>query len=186
MRFPLAILSLWVVVDASAQAQSAGGGAPQQDEAPAGKEIAFGVSLTPAWEIPAGLWFTPGIRLSASFGSRLAIDVDAGRLFGADTESEQLRRSFAALIRWKAKTPSGPGSTSFWSVGYARVPITWLRDEPFAQSRKTAHTALLIAHGWEQAVRQRRVAAEIGFSGGDGYLLYSTITVQLRLLHRSQ
>ena len=42
-----------------------------------------------------------------------------------------------------------------------------------------AHTALSMGHGWSQAFQNgARLVNEVGFSGGDGFMVYANLGIQ--------
>lgn len=178
MRLPLHVI---LILALGGQAQAQGSATSGQPEPPQRTGFAAGFAVTPHWEFAAGnVWLAPGIRLSAPLGPRVALDVEASRLFGADTASELLRRIYMAQVRWMASGTRQDPISSYWSVGYAHLPIRYT-DARRARLNKKAHGALLIGRGWQQTFGRRRVSAEVGFSGGDGYVLYSTVAIQLRI-----
>lgn len=142
-------------------------------------ELAIGAVITPALE-GGGPWFMPAIRLSAPLGSKLAIDVDAGRIFGGVNKYAEIQRFYGAQIRFLRSELRSDSTRGYWLVGPLYLPFTKL-DGKGNFVRHTSTTFLTVGHGWDQLFPSgSRLNGEIGLSGGDGFIFYARAGVQWR------
>ena len=168
----LGCLLMTVALTASAHAQDGSPAATALRERPA-----FGVFATPALE-GGGPWFLPAIRLSAPLGPRFGIDVDAGRVFGASSKFSEMRSYYAGQIRFVRSSGKVDGESRYWLAGLMYLRNAKL-DGVGGVRNHTSHTALSLGHGWAQGFQNgARLVNEVGFSGGDGFMVYANLGVQ--------
>lgn len=140
--------------------------------------VAFGGVFAPALE-GSGPWLMPSIRLSVPLGARHGIDVDSGAIVGGVNKYSEIRSFLAFQIRFLKEPLDAQGRTRYWLIGPMYMPDVQVDRERRVVSRK-GHTALTIGHGWAQRFRSgARVTGEIGFSGGDGFLVFAGLGVQI-------
>ena len=66
------------------------------------------------------------------------------------------------------------GSARYWLYGLRYTPIKW----PPEKVEPHDDLAVTFGHGWDQVFRSRwRFGAEIGISGGNGFLLFATLVI---------
>lgn len=151
--------------------------APSESAGPPSEGITIGGIAVPAWE-GGGPWFMPGVRLSAPLGARVGVDFDAGRVYGASSKYADIRRFYAGQLRFIRRTTSADNVSRYWLGGLTYFKTTKLDGQGGVVNHQP-HTALSIGHGWSQAwANGTRVVNEIGFSGGDGFMVYATVGVQ--------
>ena len=156
---------------------------PQSHSAFPRGELAIGAVITPALE-GAGPWFMPAIRLSAPLGSTLAIDLDAGRIYGGINKYAEIERFYAAQIRFVREPLRSDTTRGYWLVGPLYLPITKL-DGKGNFVRRKASTFLTVGRGWDQLFQNgSRFTGELGFSGGEGFIFYARAGLQWRPFHR--
>jgi hypothetical protein len=154
-----------------------GQGAPSESAGPPSAWIAIGGIAVPAWE-GGGPWFMPGVRLSAPLGARVGVDLDAGGVYGASSKYADIRRFYAGQLRVTRRSRSVDNVPRYWLGGLKYFKTTKL-DGHGSVVNHQPHTALSIGHGWSQVwANGTRVVNEIGFSGGDGFMVYTTVGVQ--------
>lgn len=142
-------------------------------------ELAIGAVVTPALE-GGGPWFMPAVRLSAPLGSKLAIDLDAGRIFGGINKYAEFQRFYGAQIRFVRSELRSDASRGYWLVGPLYLPFTKLDGKGNFVRRKST-TFLTVGRGWDQLFQNgSRFTGEIGLSEGDGFIFYARAGVQWR------
>ena len=169
----LILLAALALQSARVDAQTAVDPAPAQLR----ESVAVGVIATPALE-GGGPWFLPAVRLSASLGARVGVDVDAGRIYGAVNKYSDIRRFQAVQVRILGKQRPADTTDRYWVAGlmYFRIAKfdgegTFIRNKP--------HVGLTIGRGWSQVFSNgTRAVNEIGFSAGEGFMFYATAGVQ--------
>jgi hypothetical protein len=141
------------------------------------ERISLGALATPALE-GAGPWFMPAVRLSLPLGSRHGVDLDGGRIYGGSNKYADIRTFYAAQIRFLRGARLADGSARYWLAGLKYLAITKL-DGAGSVVKKKADVPATFGHGWSQVFRNgARVANEIGFSGGNGFMFYASVGVQ--------
>ena len=110
--------------------------------------------------------------MTAPLGGRVSIDVEAARVFGGRTEYGSITSLLAVNARFLRGHREADGAGRYWLTGARYYPITGA-NAPFSSD-----LAATFGHGWDQVFASgKRVAAEVGFSGGRGYLISLTIVV---------
>jgi hypothetical protein len=171
MRF-IACFLVVVAVHAGAEAS----GAPAGSAAPLQEGLAVGLLATPARE-GGGPWFLPAVRVSAPLGAKRGVDFDAGRIFGGSNKYADIRRFYAGQFRFR-RADQEDAMGRYWLVGLMFMSITKLDGQGGVRDKKP-YAALSIGHGWNQAFPNgTRAVSELGFSGGEGFMVYATIGVQ--------
>jgi len=166
------ILAVAAIVIGSCAPAYAQADSPAPSAAAPSEGIAFGALLTPALE-GGGPWFMSGLRLSLPLGARHVLDVDAGRIDGGESSYGSFRRFASAQVRFYRGPRESESPRRYWIGGLQYLP------ETESDGRRKHHNALVIGHGWSQAFRNgARVLGEVGFSVGDGFLIYVTTAVQ--------
>ena len=150
---------------------------PSDAAGPPREGISLGAVVTPAWE-GGGPWFMPAVRLSAPLGARVGVDIDAGRVFGASSKYADIRSFYAGQIRYIRKSRTPDDIARYWLTGLTYLNSTKL-DGQGATVHHKPHTALSIGHGWSYlSDNGTRAVNEIGFSGGDGFMVFVSLGVQ--------
>lgn len=172
MRIVLGVAA-WLAVAAAAHAQPT-----DLPTAPLPREgFAFGISLSPALE-GSGPWFLPGYRLTAPLGAKAALDLDAGIILGGSGMYTGIHGFYASKVRFARKPRRPAGSTSYWLTGLTFLQGTKIDSAGNPIGNRT-YNALTIGHGWNEVFRNGgRITGEVGFSGGEGYMLHATLAVQ--------
>ena len=162
-----------LLTTASAHAQDE----PADSAGPPREGISLGAVAIPALE-GGGPWFMSAIRVSAPIGARVGVDIDAGRVFGASSKYADIRSFYAGQIRF-IRTRRRPDDVArYWLTGLTYLNSTKLDGHGGAVNHKP-HTALSIGHGWSYVSDNGvRAVNEIGFSGGDGFMVYASVGVQ--------
>ena len=164
-----------VVVPSRGLAQTSGASSETRDTPH--ERVAFGLVANVALE-GSGPWLAPGLRVTMPFGARAALDVESSAVFGGGTPYGSITSFLAANIRLHRGSRKDDGSGRSWIVGLRHYPIS---RQGHAHS---SDLALTLGHGWDQVFASgRRVAGEVGFSGGSGFLFFATIVVTFPL-HR--
>ena len=139
------------------------------------ERISVGLATNIAVE-GSGPWFAPGIRVGVPVTRRLSLDLESSAVFGGKLEAPYGSiTSFLALNarRLRAERASD-GIARYWLFGLRYTPIQWPPDK----AQPHDDLALTFGHGWDQVLRSRwRVGAEIGVSGGAGFLLFATLVI---------
>ena len=121
----------------------------------------------------------PAVRVSSPLGPRRGVDVELGKIFGGSNDYAEIRKYYAAQVRF-AFRGEDPGSVRrYWFLGlkyFDRIKFNKL-------SRARSHEPDLagtLGYGWSRQIHKKaKLATEIGISGGDGFLLYAAVGVQL-------
>lgn len=127
-----------------------------------------------------GLILAPGLRLSAPLGARWGVDIEANKVFGERNPppSGSIKSFFAVNFRHLRAPRTDDGVSRYWIYGLRYTPIQWpasRRDASYDNDM-----ALTIGHGWDQTFANgMRCGAELGLSGGNGFLLFGTFVVGL-------
>jgi hypothetical protein len=161
---------------------------------PPSEGVAIGVVATPALDGFTDFWFMPAVRISASLGSRLAIDLDAGRVFGGTIKfASPLRDSTAAIrahhfyagqLRLLTARRRSDGGSTYWLVGVHHMATKRFDRDGNLVGREPAGGGVL-GFGSDQVFANRtRVSAEIGISGPDGFRPFLAVGVQYPLRFR--
>src|SRR4051794_10330166 len=88
-----------------------------QPPAPASSEgVAIGAVITPALE-GGGPWFMPAVRVSAPLGSKVGVDVSAGRISGGTNRFAEIRSFYAAQTRILRAARTSDVERRYWFVG---------------------------------------------------------------------
>jgi hypothetical protein len=141
------------------------------------ERISFGVVTNFALE-GSGPWLAPGLRVTVPLGKRAAFDAESSAVFGGKTGFGSINSFMAANLRLFRGSRQGDGTGRSWIAGLRYYPITR------QGAARSSDVALTLGHGWDQVFASgRRVAGEIGFSGGSGFLFFATIAVMFPL-HR--
>jgi hypothetical protein len=173
MRTLLILLAALALQSARAEAQTAVDPAPAQLR----ESVAFGVTATPALE-GGGPWFLPAVRLSASLGARVGVDVDAGRIYGGVNKYSEIRRFQAVQLRILGEPRPMDMTARYWAAGLMYFRIAKFDGKGTFVGNKP-HVGLTIGRGWSQVFSNgTRVVNEIGFMGGEGFMFYATAGVQ--------
>jgi hypothetical protein len=177
MRRTISAVLVAMAIPAHALAQS-------PDPLPVPREsVSVGVATNFAVE-GSGPWFAPGVRLGVPLGARAAVDLESSAVFGGKSPSPNGSiTSFLALNIRLSRAGRAPDATSrYWIVGLRYMPIRWPPEKPeAAYDHDLAFTA---GYGWDQIFQsRRRVGAEIGFSGGRGFLVFATLVFAVRVPH---
>jgi hypothetical protein len=141
--------------------------------------VAAGVTVGAGLE-GAGPWLLTGARLSSSLGSRVALDVDAKHITGGSNRFSRIRRAYAGQLRL-GRPREATGVSRHWIVGLQWFDVTTFdgAGRPFGHGYSSA---LMVGRGWDQIFASGlRVAEELTFSGGDGFLISASVTMQFRL-----
>lgn len=139
--------------------------------------ISIGASATPALE-GGGLWFMPGLRVTGRFSERVGLDIDASRVVGSSNAYSEITQLYQARLMFFRTPSKSVGIDRYWFVGPEYMRGT-KRDGHGNAIRSESHTAGAVGLGLSQSFRNRsRVATEIGFSGGDGFMLFASVIVQ--------
>ena len=148
---------------------------PAAGQEPQRERFSVGVVATPALE-GGGAWFIPAIRLSGPVRGRIGFDVDGGRVVGGTNALVTITSQYLGRVRFMRGTRSETGNGSYWAVGIQYFPAT--KVEPNGNRRRRHYTALAVGRGWDYVSPRGFLAInEIGFSGGEGYLVYASIGV---------
>jgi hypothetical protein len=137
---------------------------------------AIGLTATPALE-GGGPWFMPGVRLSLPLGGRHAIDLEGGRILGATGEFARIRTYYASQVRFM-RPPSREGRGRYWLAGLRYIDRARLFPTRDLEAVEDPDVALTVGYGWNQRRRRLRTVQEVGFSGGEGFLVYATLGLQ--------
>ena len=171
---PLA-LALLIPIGATAQTPAS----PLADE-PARHSVALGVSLTPAFA--GGLGFWPSARVSAPFGRRIAVDLDAGRMYPAENGYFSTSAFYAIQFRFLRAPRDTSGSTRFWIFGPVFINGSELDGDGNVTDPHAGIGAIRLAYGGDRLYANGvRTAAEIGVIGGGSSAptgFYASVTVQ--------
>ncbi len=120
----------------------------------------------------------PAVRVSAPLGTRLGLDIDAGRVFGASSKYADIRSFYAAQMRYSRTSRPPDDDGRYWLAGLTCLNSTKL-DGQGGVVNHTPHMALSVGHGWSHVSGSGiRAFNEIGFSGGDGFMVYASLGVQ--------
>jgi hypothetical protein len=144
----------------------------QTQQAPR-EAVAAGAIVTPALE-GGGPWLLAGAKVNSRLTERFGLSVEADRIWGSKNQFSELTQSYTASMLIYSRRASDDRTASYWFVGPQLI-----RGRHFKPAESTSHSALTIGHGWSQlSGRHLRVAGEIGFSGGDGYMVFGSVVVQ--------
>jgi len=123
------------------------------------------------------LLLAPGLRITAPLGKYAGIDFESSAVFGGkNAPPAGSITSFLALnVRHMRAARTENGESRYWIYGLRYTPIQWPTSR--AAASYDDDFALTIGHGWDQVFDDVRYAAEIGFSGGNGFLLFGTFVV---------
>jgi hypothetical protein len=139
---------------------------------PRREQFSFGVVATPALE-GGGPWFLPAVRISAPLHRRIGFDADAGPLFGGSNEFVTIKSHFAGRFRFNKGPRSEEGNGGYWVVGLQYFPAT--KADQAGNPYRHHYTALVVGRGWDWVAPKGLLAInEIGFSGGDGFMVYGS------------
>jgi hypothetical protein len=130
----------------------------------------------------SGLWFAPGIRLGVPLTTRTSLDVESSAVFGGKLPAPygSITSFLAVNARRLRSERRSDGTARYWIFGLRYTPIRW----PPEKEEPHDDLALTLGYGWDQVFASRwRVGTEIGVSGGNGFLLFTTIAVSMPL-HR--
>jgi hypothetical protein len=157
----------------------AGGEVEAQSSSEARDGIAAGVAVGAGLE-GAGAWLVTGARLSTPLGSRVALDVDAKHITGGSNRFSRIPRAYAGQVRI-GRPRDANGVTRHWIVGLQWFDVTKF-DGAGRRLGREHSSALVVGRGSDQIFANGlRVAEELTFSGGDGFLVLASVTVQFRL-----
>jgi hypothetical protein len=124
----------------------------------------------------SGPWLVPGVRVAVPLGGRVAVDVEAARVFGGRSEYGSITSLVAVNVRFLRRAREADGAGRYWLAGARYYPITG------SHASFSSDVAATFGHGWDQVFASgRRLGAEVGFSGGRGYLVFLTIVVGIPL-----
>ena len=142
---------------------------------PVRERISVGLATNAALE-GSGPWFAPGIRLGVPLTSRVSVDIESSAVFGGRLEPPygSITSFLAVNARRLRNDRASDGTARYWMFGLRYTPIKWPPDkvEPHDD------LAITFGHGWDQIFPSRwRVGGEVGFSGGNGFLLFATIVI---------
>ena len=128
----------------------------------------------------SGPWFAPGARLVVPLGHRYAVDVESSAVFGGRLDAPYGSITSFLAMNLRRLTGSRPedGTARYWIYGLRYTPIARVAPRP---GQYEDDVALTIGHGWDQVFGRPRVAAEVGVSGGRGFLLFATLVVGIAL-----
>lgn len=175
------IFALALLVPAGAAAQPL---APDPDTTPR-DSFALGVSLSPA--LAGGVGFWPTVRAGAPLGTRVAVDLDAGRMFPANNGYFSTRRYYALQVRLLRSPRNAGGSSRFWSVGPAFIVGSDLDGHGLVTDPYARIGAIRVAYGGDRIYPNgMRVAGEIGVIGGGSSAptgVFASLTVQWQPRH---
>lgn len=162
-----------LIMTASAHAQDE----PSDSPVIPRERISLGAVAIPALE-GGGPWFMPAVRLSAPLGVRVGVDIDAGRVFGASSKYADIRSFYAGQIRYIRTSRTADDVARYWLAGLTYLNSTKLDGRGGVLNHKP-HMALSIGHGWSHLSENgTRAVNEIGFSGGDGFMVYASLGMQ--------
>ncbi len=153
-----------------------------QDESPdvaviPRERISLGAVAIPALE-GGGPWFMPAARVSAPLGARVGVDLDAGLVFGASSRYADIRSFYAGQVRYIRTSRRTDDVARYWLAGLTYLNSTKLDGHGGVRNHKP-HMALSIGHGWSHSsANGTRAFNEVGFSGGDGFMLYASLGIQ--------
>lgn len=140
---------------------------------PTPDRFSFGMVATPALE-GGGLWFLPAVRISAPLNRRIGFDADAGPLFGGSNEFVTIKSHFAGRLRFYKGQRAEGGNGSYWAAGVQVFPAT--KTDQAGNPYRRHYTAVVIGRGWDWVSPKGLLAInEIGFSGGDGFMVYGSL-----------
>jgi hypothetical protein len=144
--------------------------------------VALGVSLTPAFAGGFGFW--PSARVSTPIGRRIALDLDAGRMYPAENGYFSTRAFYAVQFRFLRAPRDDGGSRRFWIVGPAYIRGSDLDGDGHVTDPHAGIGAIRIAYGGDRLYSNgMRTAAEIGVIGGGSSAptgFYASVAVQWR------
>ena len=156
---PVLALGLLIPAGAAAQALAAEPDTTLRDS------FALGVSLSPA--LAGGVGFWPTVRVGAPLGTRIAVDLDAGRMFPADNGYFSTRRYYGLQVRLLRRPRDAGGSSRFWSVGPALIVGSDLDGHGLVTDPYARIGAIRVAYGGDRIYSNgTRAAGEIGVIGG--------------------
>jgi hypothetical protein len=142
---------------------------------PPRERFSLGIAATPALE-GGGPWFMPAARVSGPVAGRIGFDIDAGPLYGGSHEFATIRSHYVGRIRVGRGQRSAEGNGRYWTAGIQYFPAT--KTDQAGTRERRHYTALAIGMGWDYVSRNRlRAVNEIGFSGGDGFMVYGSFGV---------
>jgi hypothetical protein len=149
---------------------------------------AVGIQITPALDGFTNAWLMTGVRFSAPLGSRLGIDVEAGRILGGTTDLPSssaiarvhVRSSYSSQMRFMRGERRPDGTGRYFLAGLQLLAVEKF-DQGGALASDELTSAVLLGFGFDQLFANRtRVSAEVGLSGGDGFIPYLAIGIQWR------
>ena len=147
--------------------------------------LAVGVGLSPALAGEVAFW--PAVRVSAPLGARIAIDLDAGRMFPADNCYFSTRRYYSLQVRLLRRPRDVEGSSRFWIVGPSLIVGSDLDGHGVVTNPSTRIGAFRVAYGGDRIYSNgMRAAGEIGVIGGGGSAptgVFASLIVQWRPRH---
>jgi hypothetical protein len=168
-------LALLMPIGASAQTPTS---LPASE--PARDGVALGASLTPALAGELGFW--PSARVSTPLGSRIALDLDAGRLYPAENGYFSTRAFYAVQFRFLRAPRDERGSARFWIFGSEYIRGSELDGDGNVTDPHAGIGAIRIAYGGDRLYANgTRTAAEVGVIGGGSAAptgFYASVTVQ--------
>jgi hypothetical protein len=176
---PVLALGLLIPTGAAAQALDTEPDPPLRDS------LALGVSLCPA--LAGGVGFWPTFRVGAPLGTRIAVDLDAGRMFPADNGYFSTRRYYALQFRFLRRPRDAKGSSRFWLVGPALMIGSDLDGHGLVTDPYARIGAIRVAYGGDRIYSNgMRAAGEIGAIGGGSSAptgVFASLIVQWRPRH---
>jgi len=150
--------------------------------------IAIGVVAAPAFDGFTDFWFMPAVRISVPFGSRVTIDLDAGRVLGGTREHPATSSGPASTLRPGAfytgqlRLLTAPrradGDSTYWMIGLHHVTTRRLDRGGNLMSREPGGGGLLGFGADQMFANGTRLAAEVGISGPDGFRPFLAVAVQ--------
>jgi len=151
--------------------------AQTQASAPPREHLTIGGTIGPG--LGNQLWLMSSIRVSAPLGSRIGLDLDAGRVFGSNENEAGSHTEYGALfgiqVRFLRGARKPSGSRQYWVLG----PI-FIRDISAPPDGPRDHLKnFRLGYGWDDlSPNGGRIALEVGLAGGEGPVPYAIVIVQ--------
>ena len=142
---------------------------------PVRESISLGFATNVALE-GSGPWFAPGLRLGVPITSRMSLDIESSAVFGGRLAPPygSITSFLAVNARRLRDNRASDGTARYWIFGLRYTPVKW----PPEKAEPHDDLAITFGHGWDQIFPSRwRVGGEVGFSGGNGFLLFATLVV---------
>jgi hypothetical protein len=76
------------------------------------------------------------------------------------------------------RPPAREGRGRYWLAGLRYIDRTRLFPTRDLEAVEDPDVALTVGYGWSQRHRRLRTVQEVGFSGGEGFLVYGTLGLQ--------